>query len=151
MKNTIYATLILVMLLTLTTLTGCASQQSSNTYSSDSSLKKPQYTESSCFQFSDIEFKTINPDVPQFSAYTISAKVKNTCMENFDHVCIIGTYYDSDNMIVATKMSELTNFQHGITRQVGFTLIASSNLNVPVRQQLKANIVDPGQGYLYCM
>lgn len=150
MKNTIYTAFIAVMLITHIAFTGCASQQSLKTISSDTSLKKTHLMESSCFQFSDIEFKTLNPDVPQFSAYMISAKAKNTCMENFDEVCIIATYYDSDNMVVATK-TNMAPFQHGITRQVGFTLPASSSMNIPVRQELKAYIVDPGQGYLYCI
>lgn len=150
MKNTIYAILILVMLLTLTSLTGCTSQQPPNTYSSNT-FQKPQYTESSCFQFSNIESKTLLPETPNQAIYRVTANVKNTCMENFDHVCIKVTYYDSDNMVVTTKMDEIAPFQHGLTKGVAFNLGPGTGLNQPVRQQFNAYIVNPGQGYLYCI
>jgi hypothetical protein len=150
MKKSIYTIVIVMILLFLITLAGCVSRQSPNTYSSDT-FQKPQYTESSCFQFSNIEAKTLYPEHPSLSVYQVTANVKNTCMENFDHVCIKLTYYDSDNMVVTTKMYEIAPFQHGLTKGVNFILGPGTGLNQPVRQQFNAYIVNPGQGYLSCI
>ena len=156
MKNAIYATLIVAMLFSLMALTGCVAQQPQyqqvepNTFSSDTS-QKPQYIESSCFQFSNIESKTYYPEIPSARMYRVTANVKNTCMENFDHVCIKSTFYDSDNMVVETKSYEIAPFQHGITIGVGFNILPRTGMNDPVRQQFNAYIVNPGQGYLYCV
>ena len=156
MKKAISATLIVAMLFSLMVLTGCVTQQPQyqqvepNTFSSDTS-QKPQYIESSCFQFSNIESKTYFPEIASAQMYRVTANVKNACMENFDHVCIKATFYDSDNMVVVTKLNEIAPFQHGITRGIGFNIGPGPGMNDPVRQQFNAYIVNPGRGYLYCV
>ena len=156
MKKAISAMLIVAMLFSLMVLTGCVAQQPQyqqvepNIFSSGTS-QKPQYIESSCFQFSDIQSKTYYPEIPSARMYRVTANMKNTCMENFDHVCIKAIFYDSDNMVVETKMYEIAPFQHGITKAIGFNIGPGTGMNDPVRQEFKAYIVNPGQGYLYCI
>ena len=156
MKNAVYPTFVIIILFALMAITGCVAlkipnQEVEPSTGSFYTSEKPQYQDSSCFQFSNIESKILLPDKPQFRIYRVTANVKNTCMENFDHVCIQAIFYDKDNMIVITKNYEIAPFQHGLTKGVAFNIGPGTGLNDPVRQEFTVKIVDPGVGYLYCM
>ena len=145
-KNRCFLLILLVWsLLTV----GCVKEQSKyqpTDFSSQITNQESIFTESPCFQFSNVESKIWFADIPDARSYTITGNIQNTCMENFNYVCIKATFYDSDNMVVGTRMTEVSPLQHGTSKDFKAGLHWGQGMNQPNHHDLKTYYVSGDWG-----
>jgi hypothetical protein len=115
------------------------------TSTSGQSIAPPQIPgSSSCFKFSNFSSNELK-GLPTQSLYVVQGYVTNTCMTNFDGVCVRATFYDSDNMVVESKNNFIQPLQHGTTVRVGFNSLyeQGGGKNKATRYQLEAYQLEP--------
>ena len=134
-------TFVTILLIFFVYITGCASITPTQSTGGITGQSSPQiFQSSSCFKFIDVKSTELT-GIPGFSVYVIEGNVTNTCMKNFENICIHATFYDNDNFVVATEGYFIPQIQHGTTVKILFNnnYQAGTGTNKPTRHQLEVS------------